>query len=386
MVLLSVNYALLAVVVWQLTRSRWGALIVLFLFGSNPAFAWAYFDGGNIYDILAYTFFWGAFALYVRHRQAGRQIGWGGLALIFCMFAAALDSKEISVSLPAAVGLYELVWQPPASWKPAELWRWIWHEGLFAAVGALAGIAFIAGKRYGPDSLWLVTSYTPHYSVAAYVQSLAHYLCALIYKPVTISAWQITGILAVMLGVAAIARRRCLLWSVGFIAVGVLPLAFIAGRSGTAYMVPSVGWAVYIADLSAWLLASLTGTRVWLRRAVQALVFTVLVIKLAPWQRRWNDMQAHSAEESQGRFRYYIEQIHALIPAPREGARILLLSDADGRDDYDVFFLMRLYYGDSTLKVERMTVWRNQYVHIDPTGYDYVLDWRQNRFVLVRYK
>ena len=45
------------------------------------------------------------------------------------------------------------------------------------------------------------------------------------------------------------------------------------------------------------------------------------------------------------------EQIHALIPAPRKGARILLLSDADGRDDYDVFFVIRLFYGDPALDV-----------------------------------
>jgi hypothetical protein len=49
-------------------------------------------------------------------------------------------------------------------------------------------------------------------------------------------------------------------------------------------------------------------------------------------------MHAKSGARWQGRFRRYIEQIHALIPAPRKGARILLLSDAEGRDDYDVYF------------------------------------------------
>ena len=60
-------------------------------------------------------------------------------------------------------------------------------------------------------------------------------------------------------------------------------------------------------------------------------------------------MEPRRAQE-QGRFRSYIGQIHALIPAPRKGAHILLLSDADGRDDYDVFFVVRLYYGDPRSK------------------------------------
>jgi hypothetical protein len=45
-VLLSVDFALLAIVVWQLTRSRWGAVTALLLLGINPAFSYAYFDTG----------------------------------------------------------------------------------------------------------------------------------------------------------------------------------------------------------------------------------------------------------------------------------------------------------------------------------------------------
>jgi hypothetical protein len=386
LVLLSVNFALLAIVVWQLTKSRWSVLIALSVLGINPAFSFAYFGTGNIYDVLAYTFFWGGFACYVHFRRAGQMPGWGGLALVFCLFVAALDAKEIAVSMPVAVGLYELVWHPPANWKFRELWCWTSHEGRFAAIGGLADIAYILGKKYGPDSLWLSEAYHPHYSVEAYFQSLSHYLRQLIYYPVTISAWQMAMLLAAMLAVAAITRRRCLLWSVGFIAVSVLPLTFIPFRPGSAYLVPSVGWALYASGLLDWLLESLTGRRVRLRIAVQMLLLAALAVRLAPWQRKWIGMHGHAAYLMQGRYRGYIEQIHALIPAPRKGAHILLLSDAEGREDWDVFFVIRLFYGDPQLEVQRMTVWKSQHVQVDPRGFDYVLDWVDNRFVLVTYK
>jgi hypothetical protein len=263
LVLLSVDFALLAVVVWQLTGSRWSALIALLLVGINASFSAAYFDTGTVYDVLAYVFFWGAFALYVRFRHAGRPLGWGRLALVGCLFVLALDAKEIAVSLPVALGLYELVWHPPANWKLAGLWRWIRQEGRFALIGGFADIAYIAGKRYGPDSLWEVGPYQPHYSVAAYFQSLSEYLRQLIYKPVTISSWKMAALLAAILAVAAATRRRCLLWAVGFIAVGVLPLAFIPGRGGFAYLVPSVGWAVYATGLLGGLLEKLTPRTGW---------------------------------------------------------------------------------------------------------------------------
>jgi|SRR5580658_493354 hypothetical protein len=384
--LLSINFALLALVVWQLTRSKFSVSIALFLFGINPSFSSAYFDTGAIYDVLAYTFFWGAFSLYVRFRNKGRLPGWRGLAFVAGLFVAALEAKEISVLLPVALALYELVWHPPANWRLAELWRWTWHEGRFAFLGGLFDIAYIVGKRIGPDSLWRVEAYIPHYSAAAYFLSLANYLRGLIYKPVAITSWQVAGLLAAMLAVAAIGRRRCLLWGAGFIAVGVLPLAFIPTRGGYAYMVPSIGWAVYVTGLSGWLLESLAGRRVWLRRAAQALLFAVLIVKVAPWQRKWIGMHARAAHDMQGRYRLYIDQIHTLIPAPRKGARILLFSDAEGRDDYDVYFVIRLYYGDPKLEVQRMHVLRDYHVQPDLSSYDYVLDWVDNRFVLVSHK
>ncbi|MGD0361138.1 MAG: hypothetical protein ABSC93_09735 [Bryobacteraceae bacterium] len=388
--LLSVNFALLAAVVWQLTGSRWGALAALLLVGINPSFAGVYFDTGAIYDVLAYTFFWGGFAWYVRLRRGGRLPGWGSLALVFCAFVAALNAKEIAVSLPAAVGLYELIWHPPANWKPAELWRWIRQEGRFAAVGGLAGIGYMAGKRYGADSLWQLDAYRPHFSLAAYFAALAHYLSGLIFKPVTILSWQIAVLMAAMLLLGAATRRRCLLWGAGFIAVGVLPLAFIPPRDGVAYLVPSVGWAVYGAGFLDWLLGILTGRSLRFRHAARAGVLILLFAVLAPWQRKWIEMRAAEAHQMQAalrdRFMRYQGQILALIPAPRKGAQILLLSDADGRDDWGIYMLIRLTYGDPSLQAYRKTVWDAHHMPIDASGFDYVLDWVNGRFVLVSRK
>jgi len=384
--LLSADFALLGVVVWQLTGSRWCALIALLAIGTTPGFYAAYFDTGTVYDILAYVFFWGGFALYVRFRQSGRLPGWGRLAGFLCLFVAALDAKEISVSLPVAVGLYELIWHPPANWKLAELWRWIRHEGRLAAIGAIFDVGYVIGKRFGPDSLWNVGPYQPHYSVTAYFESLAHYLRELIYKPVKISSWQLTGLLVAMLAVAAITRRRRLLWAVGFIAVSVLPLAFIPGRSGFAYMIPSVGWAVYATGFLDWLLEKLVGRWIWARKCVQALVFAALLVVLPPWQRDFIEMHARAAHDMQSLLRGYIGQIQASIPKPTKGAQILLLSDPEGRDDWNIYFAIRICYHDPKLQVYRKTVWDKYHVKVDPSTYDYVLDFVDKRFVLVSHK
>lgn len=380
LVLLVVNFALLAVVVRQLTGSRWAVLMALLAVGINPSFAAEYFDTGAIYDTLAFTFFWGGFALYVRLRRGGRPLGWGGIATVLFLFAAALNAKEISVSLPAAVALYELVWHPPANWKPPELIRWVCHQGRFACIGGLLDIAYLIGKRYGADSLWRLEGYRPSYSAGAYFQSLSHYLGQLLYKPVPISSWQIAGLLIAMLALAALTRRRCLLWSVGFIAVGVLPLAFIPWRGGFAYLAPSVGWAVFAGGLLDWLLKRAAGRRLRVLFGAQAALFAAAFVLLAPWQRTWIEMHARAAHQAQERYRGYIGQIHALIPAPRRGARILLLADggAPGNLD-DLCFAMRLSYQDPRLEVERMTVRKGSRGNVNPSRYDYILDWTDKR-------
>ena len=78
---------------------------------------------------------------------------------------------------------------------------------------------------------------------------MSHYFRELINGSVPTAPWQIAGVLVAMLVIALVARRQCLLWGVGFVLAGILPLAFIPDRGGFAYLVPSVGWAVYAAGL-----------------------------------------------------------------------------------------------------------------------------------------
>lgn len=388
--LLCVDFWLLGVVVREVTGSRWAALLALLTVGINPGFSAAYFDTGSIYDVLAYAFYWGAFALYLRWRQSAALLTAGGLTLLLSLFVLALDCKEISVTLPVAVALYELIWHPPADWNVAGLWRWIRREGRFALIAAVFDIAYIAGKRYGPGSLWGFEAYRPSYAAPAYLESLSHYLQELIYQPIKISPWQTATLLAAMAAVAAFTRRRCLAWGLGFILTGVLPLAFIPGRGGFAYFVPSVGWAVYFAGLADWLIEALMGARARFRPGVQTALLILLFGVLAPWQRKWIGMHEEAAQQAEERLRQrferYAQQIHELMPAPRRGARILLLSDADGRDDFGIYMLIRLTYNDRSLEPERMTVWKNNHTRVDASGYDYVLDWVDGRFVLVSHK
>ena len=380
--LLCADYVLLGIVVRQFTRSRWCALLALLLVGCNPAFFDAFFDTGTIYDILAFGFFWSAFALYVRIRERHQLPGWVALTGLLCLFVLALDAKEISFVFPVAIGLYELVWHPPEKWNRWALRHWIFHEGRFTAIAALLGIVCAFGKLHGAESLVRAEPYHPHYSVGNYIRSLAHYAGLLVNTPVTVSL--MVTLLLLMAGVAVRSRRKCLLWGIAFILTGVVPLAFIPGRGGFAYMVPAVGWAVYVTGLLRWLLEHLIPRQMEARKVAAVLLFLVLFIGLAPWERKWTHTHSTGIHRVQYRSLGYTNEIHALIPKPRKGAKILLLTDAGGYDDYDVYFVIRLSYGDPALEVTRARVLADWHAKIDRSTYDYVLDWVKGRFVLVK--
>jgi hypothetical protein len=261
------------------------------------------------------------------------------------------------------------------------LWRWICNEARLAAVGALLDLAFIVGKRYGTDSLWQFLAYRPHYSVRAYFEASAHHLSQLFYDRVTLSPWHMALLLAGMLALAALTRRRCLLWAAGFVWAGVLPLAFIFPRAGFAYYVPSIGWAVYVSALLGWLLERLTPGRGWLR-AAQALLFAFLVIKVAPVHAKYIKMSEKAAHDGMKQFHLYHREIRSLIVNPRKGARVLLLSDGEGRDDWDLYFLVRLSYGDHSLVVSRLAVLQHYHVAVNPKDWDYRLDCAGGHMVL----
>jgi hypothetical protein len=226
-----------------------------------------------------------------------------------------------------------------------------------------------------------VGEYRPHFSLKAYLESSAHFLGELSYDHLRLSPWQMAALLAGMLVVAAVARRRSLLWATGFVVVSVCPVAFILARSAFAYLVPSVGWAVYVSGFLEWLVDLAARRRRLLRSLAQALILAALFLLIQRRQQISIRLHGQAAHEAQDVFRRFNYQIHALIGTPRKGARIMLLSDGDGHTDWDTYFLIRLSYGDQSMVIDRKAVFDAYHMQIDRSKYDYMLDWQNGHFV-----
>lgn len=92
------------------------------------------FNAGTLYDTLCFTFYVAALIVYLRAHARGAA-DWRSLLLFALLFVCALNSKEMAVSLPLVVLLWELTFQPPES----RSWRGVALGGAIAAIFCAIG-------------------------------------------------------------------------------------------------------------------------------------------------------------------------------------------------------------------------------------------------------
>jgi hypothetical protein len=384
--LVSCNLWLLYRIVASLTGSPAGGLLALALSGMHAGFIMLYFDSGMIYDVLAFFFYCAAFLLHISGREHGSALSRPRTGLIVALAVLAMNSKEIALSFPAAVGLFELVWHPPKRWSFRTLWQWaISGERRVLLLAGLVAAISASGKIFAPGALVNQGGYRPQFSLWMYLDTYANYLRQMFYLEGHLGPKSVLMGLSAMLVFALLVRRKELVWAASFNIVSFLPIAFITARAGFAFYLPALGWTVYLAG--AILLAAREAARLAragdrggdvLAGAAVALSF------LALFPFHWHMLQypmssIHRVHDRNGR---YYSQLMNAIPNPAPGSRFLIAGDPYPEMGYDLYFLVRLAYGDRNMHVDRARQDVSKGKTFHPEDYDYVLDYSDGRVIL----
>src|SRR5262249_12378340 len=147
------------------------AFLATLLASYHAWFVDLYRNTGTVYDLLCYAFYLSAFMLYVRIRRMGRAPGWREMLTIAALYCAALDAKEMAVSLAVVLLIYELVFH--------------FGKGIEARtvlVTAAMTVVYIAGKLTGPDNLLENPAYRVSISPGRYLDTFHLYLNPLLYQ------------------------------------------------------------------------------------------------------------------------------------------------------------------------------------------------------------
>ena len=375
--ILGVNLLLLYRFCARLTNSREIAFLATFVASYHAWFVDLYYSAGTIYDLLCYPLYLGAFSVYTGIRVRGGVPGPRALIGIGLLYVLALDAKEMAVTFPLMLLLYEIIFHSAALLN----WRtWIARDARAVWITGAITFIYIGGKLTGQGSLIQSPDYAFTISPGRFLDTFHLYLNPLFYQEHWFHDSNTVQIVIAMLVLAAALRSRVLLFAWCWILLTVLPVAFIGHYAAFFMYLPAVGWALYAATS---LVGIRRGTMRFLphgevpTRISQAVLFLGVAAFLAPLHAEESAKTMKLFMSVQPPSREIVEDFATQQPVLRPGARVLFVDDPFA--PYILPCAARLFYRDMTLEVQRtQSAPPSEYAR-----YDAVFGVRENRLILL---
>lgn len=241
---------------WLLASSRSVAFLAVLAFCYHPHLANLVFIGSFIYDVLCGFFYFAALTYYIHIREKGRELRPVQVAAFLTLYILALNSKEMAVTLPVILLIYEaLRCLHFADWKPFG-WK-SWRSAIPAMMAGLLTIPYIYGKTISSQALAKLLPYEPQYSWQRFVTNNAKFVNELLYLYHTFFPkgllWVFPSAVLVLWAAlfiyAWIRRDRGLQLMTCWVVITPLPLAFIPVRGGACLYILLFGWAMIFSRL-----------------------------------------------------------------------------------------------------------------------------------------
>jgi hypothetical protein len=240
----------------SLSSSRWIAFLTIVPWCYHPRLAPLVFVDAFIYDVLCSLFYLAALAWYIGIRETGRSLNLLELFGCLALYVCALNSKEMAVTLPVIVLIYEATnyYQQP---NRQTLFRWLARDASPALIAGLITAVYCYAKLYGPEGVYAHPqgsgAYIPHYSWHAFGRANAAFWSQLVYlapthvvPPRTVfAAW------AAVFLYAFLKRDRLMVLMGCWVVITPLPLAFLVPlRNNSSLSLVLFGWAMILAKLA----------------------------------------------------------------------------------------------------------------------------------------
>jgi hypothetical protein len=292
-----------------------------------------YLSGGTIYDLLCFALTYSCLLLHIRWRQDGTTPGWRRLAAWALLYLVALNSKEMAVALPVFIAAYEVVYHRS---------QWQWRN--IALSGALAA-GFLAVRFLRPGPIASNPAYHIDLRWSVFLDNWALYLNDLLYLGSWATPARALILWIVVIAAAALSRRRAALFGVLVFFAGSLPVIFIPHRGLFVMYLPYLGiclWAGAVLE---------SALRMVPHRGL--VLMLALAAALAPAHRWAQPYALYWYRDQSWMAPLMIEGLQREFPSAKRGARLLLLEDPYGRDEWLPLFAARLVYRDDTVFLER---------------------------------
>ena len=380
LIALAANIWLTYCVSRRLAESRETGALAALLIAYHGRFLPLYFDTGHSYDVTCYFFYFSAFLLYLQIRSRDRLLKWWELVLFSALYICAFNCKELAVTLPLFLAIYEWLYHRPSLHSVRDVWRWVAVDARPIAITGVLTLGFAIGRvtsgQLGADT------FQPLFTWARFMETSSHFVSELLSQTNTLPR---AVVLLIMVSLAAIgwaARSRVLKFAWLFLMLSPIPVAFISPRGAGQYYIPYFGWVLYAAAAlaagSKWLFEKLHAGRLFLEaRPVAVFLGAAAVMYWTGTRSSWTDVWSVAGEGEQ--YRSIVQQLHQLRPTLRPHSRVLFLDDPLD-DPWQFLFLVQLSYRDADLEVDRAKFMQRPPSASEIAAYDYVFDYRLGRF------
>jgi hypothetical protein len=328
-----------------------------------------------VYDVLCGCFYLGALVYYLRIREAGRQLAAREVAVFLALYLCALNSKEMAVTLPVMLLVYEWLYHDAASLR-----------GVVA--GSLLNRPYVYGKALRPGALASSDGYRPELSMARLLDFQTRSFTELFDRRSPFSEASVGWIWAVLFYLAFRRPRPVLQFCLVFLAIAPLPIEFLPGRGAACLYIPFVGFAIFAAVVSvdaAHAAAAFLAAEPVIGRLGRQRLFAVLLAGCVTlWGRENRDLKRSfvrpSMEQTGALTAEMIRQMQSLGPAVPPHGTVVFLDDPFV--DWDMAFIAELCFRDRTVQVKLHR--KTPLAGDELARAARVLDYRDGRLVIVR--
>lgn len=310
-----------------------------------------------VFDVICFTFYFLALDYYLAIRSRGAALTKTQVVVFLLLYIGALDAKEMAVTLPVIVLLYEFIWRWPGRSSFGDMVGWVRRHALPSLLAGVVTLVYILGKTFGADTLVRMEAYRPVFTWSRYCESTSRFVNTILHQPWDTGFFQPSRALllaAILLYIAWRSKKKHLLWMWLFLWITPLPITFLPGRGGALLYIPLAGWAVFGATLFVSLCEAMGTSRVLRiippRVTHGVLVLTGIGLLWACNADQSRDDRLWLTGGGAGLTWSMIQEVRTVQPTVKPGARIYVVNDPWG--SWDAKMIMELVYHDRTVNVE----------------------------------
>jgi hypothetical protein len=286
-----------------------------------------------VYDVLCGFFYLAALVVYLRDREQAR-----GIPLFLVLYLGALNSKEMAVTLPGILLVYE--WCYHRAPRPRAVRFYILGAILLTALS-------VYGKVAPPGGLASQSGYRPVFSLARALAFQVRSFSDLFAQMAPLSAVAVAVIWLLLTWLVWRRPRPLLRFCWLFLLLTPLPIEFLEGRGGACLYIPFAGWAILVSTLTVDCARPLA-------RGRYAAFVCLLAAAGGLWasgnQRVKTAVHLPAMAGLGAQTRAVIAQFDTLRPRVPHGSTIVFLNDPFA--DWDMAFIADLWFRDRSLNIK----------------------------------